>query len=841
MIPFSPKKRQLFNNRRKRLKLLNTITTGAFIFLIVSVFGLVASFAFFAKDLPSPSKLTDRNIQLSTKILDRNGEVLYDIFSNQDRTLVELGDIPQSLKDATVATEDKNFYKHKGFDLFGYGRVLKEVIFERSLTGGSTLTQQLVKNALLSSERTLPRKIKEFILAIEIEQKYSKDEILKIYLNEIPYGGTAYGAASAAKLYFNKDVKDLSLVESAILAGLPQQPTAYSPFGTNPKAYVERAKAVLRRMREDGYISVEKEEEARKDLENIKFAQGIRGIKAPHFSLYVKGLLVEKYGEKVVEQGGLKVKTSLDYNIQKMAEEVVAKELSKKENQALRVGNAAVIVQDPKTGEILAMVGSKDYFSDSTPEGCQEGRNCRFEPFTNLTLALRQPGSSIKPINYVSGFKKGYTAATMLLDEKIDFPAGEGQPTYSPVNYDGKFHGPVQVRYALGNSLNIPAVKMLGLVGVKEMINTAKDMGINTFTDESRYGLSLTLGGGEVKLNELTNAYSVFANGGLRVDPVSIIKVEDPKGKVLEEFKKKEGRRVLTAEHAWLINDILSDKNAKLDAFGSYAVENILSVRGRTVMVKTGTTDDKKDNWTVGGSPSYIVGVWTGNNDNTEMHPSLSSGITGAAPIWHAVIQNLLKDKSDEKFTKPDGIVQMEIDKISGMKPGPYSEKRFESFAKWQVPLREDDMHKKVLICRSSGKIAGASCASTGQYDEKIFLVMYDPYVQERCDPCPPKEYDTDYHNPTGDQSPVVSIVNPRDEENLDRTFDVKVDVVTPFTVTKVDFYFDDKLMTSSSTAPYVITYSLADSVKKGNHKISVKAYDSAGNVGSKEVQVKIK
>lgn len=829
-------------SKRRKLQFINAFATYAFIFLIVSIVGSALAFVVFSKDLPSPSKLTNRNISLSTKIYDRKGELLYDIYNNKNRTLVQLNDIPQNLRDATIATEDKNFYKHKGFDITGIGRAAIGVVFEHNLTGGSTLTQQLVKNALLSSEKSIIRKLKEFILSVEIEQKYSKDEILQMYFNEVPYGGTAYGVGAAANLYFNKNVKDLNLVESAVLAGLPQQPTAYSPFGSNPTAYMERTKYVLKRMKDGGYITSKQEEEALSQLGSVKFARNAQGIKAPHFSLYVKDLLVNEFGEKMVEQGGLKVTTALDYKIQSMAEEAVKNELSKKENQNLGVGNGAAVVEDPKTGEILAMVGSKDYFGKSVPSNCQEGVSCHFEPYPNLTLALRQPGSSIKPINYVSGFKKGYTPSTMLIDQKTDFPNGEGKPPYTPVNYDGKFHGPVQVRYALGNSLNIPAVKMLGLVGVHDMISTAKDMGINTFGDENRYGLALTLGGGEVKLLELTNAYSIFANLGKRVDPIVILKVEDSNGNDITPSKFKassDKRQVLTPEHAWLIDNILSDKNAKLDAFGGFAVENILSVRGRTVIAKTGTTDDKRDNWTMGGSPSYVVGVWVGNNDNASMNPSLSSGITGAAPIWHSIIQNLLKDKADEQFPQPGGIVQMEVDKISGMKPGPYTtETRKEYFAKWQVPLREDDMHQKISICKSSGKIAGQSCIAAGLAQDQIFLVLHDPYVAQKCDPCPPKDYDTDYHNPSGDQSPVVNIKSPSDGTNTGRTFDVDVDVTTPFTVIKVEYYLDDRLITSTSTPPYGVTYSISDSVPSGSHKIIVKGYDSAGNVGVKEINV---
>ncbi len=808
--------------RRKKLRLLGALVTGGFIIFIAFILLGFVAFGIFATTLPSPDKLTNRSVDQSTKIYDRNGELLYDIYGNENRTLVQLEDVPDTMKKATIAIEDKNFYKHRGFDPIGILRSIPDIIFQRKLVSGSTLTQQLVKNALLSNEQTITRKVKEFILSIEIENKYSKDEILQIYLNEIPYGGTAWGVEAAANLYFNKHAKDLNLAESAILSGLPQSPSRYSPFGANPKSYIDRTNDVLRRMREEGFINSEEEKKTKEEVANIKFAEQGQGIKAPHFSLYVKSLLEEKFGEQKVLTGGLRVTTSLDLKMQEAAQKIVTDQVDKAKN--LKVGNGAAVAQDPKTGEILVMVGSKDYFAKD------------YDGNVNVTTRERQPGSSIKPINYVTGFKNGYTPATMFLDVKTTFPGGGG-PDYTPLNYDLREHGPQQIRYALGNSYNIPAVKMLSLNGVDKMISTAKDMGITTFDEPERYGLSLTLGGGEVKLIELTNAYSVFANGGRRVDPVVILKITDSKGKVIDEFKPNEGRQVLSPEHAFLISDILSDKNAKLAAFGSFAVENVVHVRGKTVANKTGTTDDKKDNWTMGYTPSITVGVWVGNNDGSPMDPRLSSGLTGAAPIWHALMVEFLKDKKDEPFKKPDGIVQMAVDKVSGLLPGPFTgtETRLEYFAKNQVPTKQDDMRKTVRICKLNGQPADPGCESTGQVEDRTALVLYDPFVKQQCSgDC------ASILGPGGVGAPNVVITTPSHEQQVGYTFTVEVTISSGSPVTQADFFFDDVVQASDTSEPFSATVRVDHSVPAGPHVLRIRATNQTGIQSVKEILVNL-
>jgi len=815
---------------RRKVKIVGALVTAAFLFFVVGMLGTVVAFGVFARNLPSPNKLTDRNVDQATKIFDRHGELLYNVYGEENRTLVTLDKVPENLKDATVAIEDKNFYKHKGFDVVGYARSIREILVEHNLSGGSTLTQQLVKNALLSSERTITRKIKEFILAVQIERRYSKDEILQIYLNEIPYGGTAWGVEAASNQYFGKHVSELNLVESAILAGLPQLPSAYSPFSSDATAYIDRTKDVLRRMREDGYITTEEEKQAIEALPTVKFAQFGQDIKAPHFALYVKRLLTEKYGEQMVLEGGLQVVTTLDLKTQNMAQKTVRSYVDG--HKGLRLSNGAAVVQDTKTGQVLALVGSKNYFATDIP-----GK------FDVATQGVRQPGSALKPLNYLTGFKKGYTPATMYIDETTDFGGG-----YKPGNYDDKLHGSLAVRIALGNSYNIPAVKMLAVNSVEEMVKTAQDFGITTLNDPSLYGLSLTLGGGAIKLYELTNAYAILGNLGKSISPTFILKITDSKGNVLEEYKPREARQVVAPEHAYLVDHILSDKTAKYAAYGTYWAEQ-LNFQSN-IAVKTGTSENKVDNWSFGTTPGYTVGTWVGNNDNSPMHPSLASGVTGAAPIYVSIMTELLKINplkynTKEAFKRPEGIVQAKVDSISGMKPGPYSQTRTEVFARWQVPSQEDDMHVKVRICKPSGLLASEACEAAGLAVDKVYLVLYDPYTKlfkgegyKKCKPCPPTTYDTSVGGPP---DPVVEITDPNNNENVFVAFEVKVDVNPPDggSITEVRFYIDGVLKDSDDSSPYKKTLTTFG-VSNGTHTLSVKAFADDGTVGEDSINIDI-
>ncbi|OGM03669.1 hypothetical protein A2124_03170, partial [Candidatus Woesebacteria bacterium GWB1_37_5] len=567
--------------------------------------------------IPFPTKLGSQQVPVSTKLFDRKGVLIYEIYADKRSTPVELTDLPNYVWQSTIAIEDKDFYRHYGVSFTGVMRAIYKTAVERKLQGGSTLTQQLIKNTLLTPERTLRRKIREFALTLVAETIYSKNQILEMYLNQIPYGGTAYGIGAASELYFGKNAKDLSLAEASLLSGLPVSPSRYSPFGSRPELAKERQKLVLQAMIAEGYISQEEGDTALQ--EELKFAPAT-DFKAPHFALWVKEVLAEKYGEAVVEKGGLRVTTTLDLELQEFSETAVATEVAKLKK--LDVGNGAAIVTRPATGEILAMVGSKDYFAED-----EDGK-------VNVILAERQPGSSIKPLNYALAIRdKKITASSVLADVPTCFTVA-GTSLYCPKNYDGGFHGGVQARFALGNSYNIPAVRVLALNGIENFIDFAKEMGITTWNDPSKYGLSLTLGGGEVRPYDMAEAFGVFANGGIRQPLIAILKVQDWKGEVLEEVDldkiELSGKRVLEPETTFLISHILQDNNARSAAFGATSFLNVKN--HPEVSVKTGTTNERKDNWTIGFTPYAVVATWVGNNDNSKMSGAVS-GISGASPI----------------------------------------------------------------------------------------------------------------------------------------------------------------------------------------------------------------
>jgi len=591
----------------------------------------------FIKELPSPREIGKSNYSLSTHLFDRKGKLLYEIYREQNRTPVKLDQLPVFITQATIAIEDKDFYRHKGIAVTGgIFRAAKEIIINNSLQGGSTITQQLVKTALLSPERTIKRKIKEILLALWAEKIYSKNQILEMYLNQVPYGGAAHGIEEAAKVYFGVHARDLTLEQAALLAGLPQAPSLYSPY-VNPALAQKRRNEVLRSMESQGFIS--RQASSKSQNTKLEVLSPRTNIKAPHFVFYVKSQLEEKYGIRQVEEGGLKVTTTLDLDIQEEAEKILKEELDKVKQ--LNVSNGAILVTRPSTGEILAMVGSVDYFA--SPSGA-----------FNVTTALRQPGSSIKPIMYSLALEKDYNAASIISDTPVVFNI-PGSVPYRPVNYDGKTHGNVPLRYALANSFNIPAVRVLNTIGVINFIDHAKRMGISTWTDPNRFGLSLTLGGGEVTMIDMAKAFGVFANGGNRVNLTSFNRIVTSADNLFYQYNPM-FVKVIDEGVTFIISDILADNFARRWAFGS---NSTLEINGFKVAVKTGTTDEKKDNWTIGYTPDYIVVVWVGNNNNQPMNPYLASGITGAAPIWNRTMSYLLKTYGvNKQFAKPDNIVE---------------------------------------------------------------------------------------------------------------------------------------------------------------------------------------
>jgi len=659
--------------------------------------------------LPTPWGLTSTNYPVSTKIFDRQGVLLYEIYTEQNRTPVKLADLPTFVKWATISAEDKEFYRHHGFSYTGITRAAFNTVFKRKLQGGSTITQQLVKTALLTPDRTIKRKIREFVLTLAVETIYSKDKILEMYLNHAPYGGTAWGIEAAAKTYFGKSAANLTLHEAALLAGLPASPTRFSPFGAQPELAKTRQEFVLSRMVEDKHITESEDQEARK--QELIFASQAAEIKAPHFVMFIKDQLVQHYGEKIVEQGGLRVTTTLDFEIQDFAQSAIATEVGKLKKA--HVTNGAALVTSPKTGEILAMVGSKDYF-DKEAQG-------NF----NVTTALRQPGSAIKPVNYALGLaSKKITLATVFNDMPTCFVV-TGQPLYCPENYDNSFHGPVQARFALGNSYNLPAVKMLALNTLEEFVPFAQKMGLSTLEDPKKYGLSLTLGGGEVKMTDMAVAFGVFANLGDKQPLISILKVEDYQGKVWQETEIAEGEEVLSEDVSYLISHTLLDNNARAATFGT---SSYLTISGHPeVSVKTGTTNDKRDNWTIGYNPDFLVVTWVGNNDNTPMG-AVASGVSGASPAWNKIMgftlrkNDLLKHaektgKTLEELaevkvpsyqnwpSKPEEVVGGTVCSLSGLSPGESGcSTRFEYFLKGTVPTQTENLKQTILINKDTGQ-----------------------------------------------------------------------------------------------------------------------------------------
>ncbi len=703
------RRRRVFSFDARKLLTISTLLKYLFFAFLAGLVVLAGMFLWYSRDLPTPGKLIASRYKDATRIYDRNHVLLYSVYQKENRTYVGLSLIPKQLQEATIATEDKNFYTNEGFSIIGMMRAIRNMAFGGGLQSGSTITQQLVKNVLLTNQQTIARKIKEIMLSVQVDQKYSKGQILEMYLNNIPYGGTAIGVEAASELYFNKNVQNLDLAQCAFLAGLPQSPSLYSPF-SGTKYYLTRTQEVLHSMVVNGYISQSDADKAYKEIADYHFSRSYTHIRAPYFVMYVKQLLVQKFGEQAVTNGGLQVTTSLDYNIEKKAQDIVKTEINKL--GAYHVGNGAAVVTDPKTGEILAMVGGKDYFSNPTPSGCTPGKNCTFEPDVNAALALRQPGSSLKPITYSLAFEHGYTPATAVMDVQTNFKAKASDPNYIPTDYNNVYHGLVQLRFALGNSLNVPAVKTLARVGIQPVMQQAYNMGIENWkpTPENlaNVGLSLVLGGRETTLLDETTAYGVFANEGIRQNPVAILKVTDPQGNTLYQYQPARGPRVLPADISYLIYSILSDNNARAMEFGTHSW---LVVPGYTVAVKTGTTDNKRDNWTIGYTPNYVVGVWVGNDDNELMNPAIASGETGASPIWNKIMTAVLKGKPDLEEPKPSDIIAEQIDAFAGGLPHPGQPVRSEFFINGtqptaQSPIYQSKNGQNYLVFRESDPVS---------------------------------------------------------------------------------------------------------------------------------------
>jgi 1A family penicillin-binding protein len=697
---------------------------------LVAVCGLAAAYVTIAADLPSPEALRAQSASfVSTRIYDRDGHLLHEIMdpSGGRRILVPYEQISPHLINATVATEDERFWQHPGVDPIAFLRAVWYNVQEREIVSGfSSIPQQVARLVLLSPEertqQTLRRKIREVVLASEISRRYTKREILEIYLNEINYGNLAYGIEAAADTYFGKKASELTLAEAALLAGLPQAPAYWDPYTDLDRARRRQA-VVLDLMVEVGYISAAEAEAAK--AEELQLQPRQFNVEAPHFVIWVQQLLEQKYGADVLYRSGLRVTTTLDSRLQAIAQEEAQAQVAKLQDR--HATNAALVAVKPDSGEVLAMLGSAD-FNDPEIDGQ-----------VNVALRLRQPGSSIKPVTYAAAFEKGWTPATLIWDVQTEFTDALGRP-YVPRNYDGKEHGPVLVRQALAQSLNIPAVKTLDFVGLPAMLDMAHRMGIESL-NRPDYGLSLTLGGGDVTLLEMAGAYAVLANEGRRVPPVAILRIEDATGRVIEEYRPPEGEQVLSPQYAYLLTDILSDNSARAPMFGE---NNVLRL-SRPAAAKTGTTDDWRDSWTLGYTPELVAGVWVGNADNTPMNKVTGAG--GAGPIWHNFMERALAEQPPTQFPRPQGIEVFEISMDAGSQPSlacPSDRRRSELFASGQGPLGpEYDFHQFVRIDVTTNARASEYCPAD-VVEERYYLVLPGEegqyWAQKHGLPQPPSE-----------------------------------------------------------------------------------------------------
>lgn len=782
--------------------------------------------------LPDLNTFGERQVLQSTKIYDRTGKILlFEINKDKKRTVVPLNSISRHLKNATIAIEDAEFYQHGGIKFSSIIRaILSNIVSLDMGQGGSTITQQVIKNSLLTSEKTITRKLKEWVLALRIEQVMSKDSILELYLNEIPYGGSVYGIEEASNTFFGKSSQDLDLAESAYLAALPQAPTYYSPYGNNIKSLEERKNFVLKKMLENKFISEEEYNSAKKEKVSFQPRQE-KGLRAPHFVFWIQEYLENKYGIKAVEENGLKVTTTLDYSLQEKAEEIVYK-FAKENAEKFNAENASLVATDPKTGDILVMVGSRNYF-DKEIDG-------NF----NVAVAHRQPGSTFKPFVYANALNKGYTPETVVFDLQTEFSSEcdpMGKPLYSeavcymPVNYDEKYRGPISLRDALAQSINIPAIKVLYLSGINDSLRLARDMGITSLVGADRYGLTLVLGGGEVSLLEMTSAYSVFANDGIK-NPVSgILKIEDAKGNILEERNPSE-ERVLPKETARDITSILSDEDARALAFGNHS---FLYFPNNEVAVKTGTTNDYKDAWIIGYTPNISVGAWTGNNNNTPMEKKVAGFIV--APMWNAFMQEALKTRPNEQFKKNVTRVDLSkkpifrglwqggesyfIDKISGKLATEYTPEQ----------TKEEHVVKNIhsiLYWVDKNNPTGEKPKdpqSDPQFVRWEFAVrnwVKENNIKEESSSIIPQEKDN-IHIP--ENFPKISFSLQKNTFGRNEKINVEITQQKgPYPLTKVNFYINGSYVGSSNKKPFVFSFTPDDinSIKDDN-EIKAVGYDS--------------
>ncbi len=791
-------------------------------------------------DIPAIDSFGNRRVVESTKIYDRTGEVLlYEIARDKKRTIVSFNEIARNAKNAAVAIEDEEFYEHKGVKPKAFLRAVWANLRSQSFgQGGSTITQQVVKNTLLTAEKKVSRKIKEWILAIKLEQVLSKEEILGIYLNEAPYGGLIYGIEQASTAFFGKTAKELTLAESAYLAALPQSPTRYSPYGNNTDELETRKNKVLVQMLNNSFITDQEYKEALAE-EVVFLPRDPFGIKAPHFVVWVQEYLVNKYGERAVEEGGLKIITTLDYELQQKAEEIV-KRIATTNEENFNAKNAGMIGLNPKTGELLVMVGSRDYF-DVENEG-------NF----NITLASnRQPGSAFKPFVYATAFMKGYTPDTVVFDLETQFQttcpaAGEELPVgfddsecYTPRNYDNIYRGPVTLRDALAQSINVPAVKALYLAGLRDSFNTAKKMGITGLTNPNQYGLTLVLGGGEVSLIDMTSAYGVFANKGIRNPYVSVLRVEDKNGNVLEEFTPQPVR-VIPEQIALQISDVLSDNKARTPAFGA---RSPLYFEGRAVAAKTGTTNEYRDAWIIGYTPSFALGTWAGNNDNTSMEKKVAGFVV--APMWNEFMKEALAVIPNESFASPTTDNTTETKPIfRGIWKGNQQYFVDSISQKLATAFTPEELKEERVVTQVHSALYWIDKNNpngpfpTRPENDPQFLLWEKPVrswverqqIQEETIESIPQEYDN-IHTP--ESAPVITLTSPTPSQvfNNNQRVDVRITSSGIYPLSRVEFFVNDVFVGTSKTAPFSFSFTPTDlGTLKAVNNLKVVAYDTILN-----------
>jgi len=812
--------------------------------IILGLIGAIAFTAFVAyisKDLPTTDGLINRVVPETTKLYDKTGQhVIYELHGDEKRTVIEINDIPSYVYNAVVALEDKDFYNHKGIVP---RRVLKAAYVDgvnivwkiftghkkTFYQGASTLTQQLVKNSILTDEFSITRKLKEMILAWQLEKRFDKQQILKMYLNEIPFGSVYYGLESAAQNYFAKSAKDLSIAEAAVLAAMIQRPSYFSPYGSHVDELLERQQIVINLLEDQNYISNEEAELARK--EEIVFKAATTNIEAPHFVMYtinyVQELLGEEYNEQLLQEGGLKIYTTVDLDLQKIGEETISNQI--KNVEAHGADNAGLVAINPKNGHILAMVGSRDYFDEE------------YNGQYNVTVALRQPGSSIKPLTYLAAFDKGYYPETILYDTVTSFSG------YIPKNYDGKEHGQVTMRQALQWSLNIPAVKTLYLSGLTNVINLAQKFGYTTVNDPDRYGLSFVLGGAEVKLLEHTSAFATFANNGLYYKTTPITKIVDRYGEIIKEYIPHP-EQIIKADSVKTLTSVLSDNNTRASVFG---VNNDLYLGNRPVAAKTGTTNNYKDAWTMGYTPSLAVGVWSGNNDNTEMNYG-SGGISVAAPIWNEFMRKALDGTEIEYFAAAphnnnskavlNGNIAkgtpVKIDKISGKLATENTPEEFVEEKKFM------QVHNILYYCdknNPSGPVpsnpANDPMFNNWEASVQAWLIKYNEKANK--DPnddkepidttAPPTEYD-DTH--TEANKPQLDIISPKNNALVSgNKLKIAVKAQSMRGIKRYEYFIDGKVIPGNNTS--YLEASLYD-LNIGDHTVTVKVSDDVGNFREK-------